>query len=322
MRLQVKKLVYGVLGCVAVMLLLNVMYSGPSVDSKHSRNGEAPWGQDFHDVNQHVHGDGALFGKEQEVAAPMGDVVGEVTNPPAIPPKINVWPDPDDVQDRIVEQLSDTFSHDITKVKKVLVYNGDKNTPRGNSYFKENDCAIQNCVVTTDHKDLDTADAVLFRGSAYPNKKVKKPGQVWVMSTLESPLHTRGLAAYKDVINWTATYRRDSTIVSPYEKFVFFKNFTKLPELPSRNYAEGKNEKVAWFVSNCNAGNGRLKYVKELAKHISVHIYGPCGDYKCPRSKARDCFDMLNKKYKFYLAFENSNCRDYITEKFYWNGLW
>ena len=30
---------------------------------------------------------------------------------------------------------------------------------------------------------------------------------------------------------------------------------------------------------------------------------------------------MLDTDYKFYLAFENSNCVDYITEKFFVNGL-
>lgn len=33
------------------------------------------------------------------------------------------------------------------------------------------------------------------------------------------------------------------------------------------------------------------------------------------------CFDLLNDDYKFYLAFENSNCKNYITEKLFVNAL-
>jgi glycoprotein 3-alpha-L-fucosyltransferase len=232
-----------------------------------------------------------------------------------------VWVDPNSVEDRIVEQLFSPYSLPVLTTKTLLIYNGGRETT-GDKVFRDNQCGVQQCVISTNNKDLAIADAVLFRGSSFPSVKMKPRSQVWVWSTLESPFHSRGLAGMAGAFNWTATYRRDSTIVSPYERFVPFDNFTGLPEAPKRNYAQGKTKMVAWFVSNCNAGNGRLQYVKELAKHIPVHIYGPCGEYSCPRRQAAKCFDMLNKDYKFYLAFENSNCRDYITEKFYWNGLW
>jgi hypothetical protein len=45
------------------------------------------------------------------------------------------------------------------------------------------------------------------------------------------------------------------------------------------------------------------------------------GPLKCRRSEENYCFDLLNRNYKFYLAFENSNCLDYITEKFWLNAL-
>ena len=87
------------------------------------------------------------------------------------------------------------------------------------------------------------------------------------------------------------------------------------------NYAQNKTKKVAWFVSNCGAKNNRLEYAHALQKYIDVDIYGTCGTKSCPRHSGDRCLDILAKEYKFYLAFENSNCRDYITEKFYVNGL-
>ena len=45
-----------------------------------------------------------------------------------------------------------------------------------------------------------------------------------------------------------------------------------------------------------------------MAKHIQVDIIGACGDGG----------SLANEEdYKFYLAFENHNCVDYITEKFF-----
>lgn len=126
------------------------------------------------------------------------------------------------------------------------------------------------------------------------------------------------------MINWTATYRRDSDIVAPYERWVYYNPKWKQRATPEKNYAANKTKTVAWFVSNCAARNNRLQYANELKKYIPVDIYGACGSKKCPRfpvDSKEMCFHMLDKDYKFYLAFENSNCRDYITEKLFVNGL-
>ena len=63
--------------------------------------------------------------------------------------------------------------------------------------------------------------------------------------------------------------------------------------------------------------------MKELKRYnISVDIFGKCTSSKdgCKGPRDLDCVNSLRSKYKFYLAFENSICSEYITEK-YWNTL-
>ncbi|RCN47046.1 fucosyl transferase [Ancylostoma caninum] len=78
----------------------------------------------------------------------------------------------------------------------------------------------------------------------------------------------------------------------------------------------GKLRGAAWFVSHCSTNSKREKYVEQLQEHFPVDVYGSCGTLKCPRGGA--CENMLDEQYHFYIAFENSICKDYITEKL-WN---
>ncbi|CAN6483887.1 unnamed protein product [Victoria cruziana] len=71
---------------------------------------------------------------------------------------------------------------------------------------------------------------------------------------------------------------------------------------------------AAAFISNCGARNFRLEALNMLGKsNISIDSYGGCHRN---RDGNVDKVETL-KKYKFSLAFENSNEEDYVTEKFF-----
>ena len=137
----------------------------------------------------------------------------------------------------------------------------------------------------------------------------------------ESPVHSPRftLEKHDGIFNYTQTYRPDSDLTA-----TTLRNFFWLFDQPIRfdiNFSsiiEKKVEKklVVAIISNCGGSSARLKYIKELKNFIPVDIYGGCGE-RCPN--VPDCRAFVYERYKFYLAFENSLCDEYVTEKFFFS---
>ncbi|XP_063696920.1 glycoprotein 3-alpha-L-fucosyltransferase A-like [Culicoides brevitarsis] len=238
--------------------------------------------------------------------------------------KLPLFPKEDPTSDRVVNQLLyeppnyEIYSKNPSKQYKQISFYRERERywPDLFNYGTDNflKCKVFTCNIS---KLTSTADLVIF---TYDEPTAKsRNDQLHMFFTMESPLHAVRLNGPFD---WISTYRRDSDIVADYGTWQYYDpNVRQLPQ--TTNYAAGKRKKVAWFVTNCRAPNNRLEIALEMQKYIQVDIYGPCTDSKlsCSRSRENECFEMLEKEYKFYLAFENSNCRDYMTEKVYKNAL-
>jgi hypothetical protein len=87
-----------------------------------------------------------------------------------------------------------------------------------------------------------------------------------------------------------------------------------------------KTKLAFWVVSHCKTSNGREDYVQAIQKYIQVDVFGKCSSTNktfCESSRddfnsaqSQNCFEKYSQEYFFYLAFENSNCKGYSTEKF------
>ena len=122
------------------------------------------------------------------------------------------------------------------------------------------------------------------------------------------------MSRFNDFFNLTISYKTDSDFRGSYWRnsrfdWKFNDNFKS-----NYNFSE-KKEKIAFAaISNCIAKSQRLKIIDELKKYTQVDVYGKCG-MTCPFGNV--CKEKLYAKYKFYFAFENNFCQDYITEKFF-----
>ena len=91
------------------------------------------------------------------------------------------------------------------------------------------------------------------------------------------------------------------------------------------NYHEKVQEKTqeslaVMLISNCGGFNSRLTVAQGLMDHgVSVDSFGSCLNNKKKPSQGNGWFNSkvdIIRSYKFLLTFENSNVRDYVTEKF------
>lgn len=184
-------------------------------------------------------------------------------------------------------------------------------------------CTYENCRMSADKTNLARYAAIIFSFthkldfSPPITRAERSRDQAWIFFGLESPIYHDKIAYrhknWMNTMNWSMSYRRDADIFFPYGMLERRKEQTK------RNYSEiflRKTKQAAWLVSNCGAASYRDVFVSELQKYgLEVDIFGVCNDSVF--HDRGNIMSLINKDYKFFLSFENSLCKDYVTEKFF-----
>ena len=146
----------------------------------------------------------------------------------------------------------------------------------------------------------------------------RPPGQRWVWMNFESPSYSPGLQGLAgNIFNWTLSYRADSDIFMPYSYLYPRAHPSEQPPglVPALARKQGL---VAWVVSNWDERQARVRYSRQLSQFVPVDVFGKAG----PGQPLPDA-ELVHTValYKFYLAFENSQHLDYITEKLWRNAF-
>ena len=182
------------------------------------------------------------------------------------------------------------------------------------------------CFVTEDRKQFPNSSAIIFdaRGHNLNSDRSlvlsmnRPPGQRWVYYNREPPTTSPRrdvIEPWNFLFNWTMTYKLDSDIIyTNGADFVKGRKYLGGYD-PAINYLKGKNKTVITLISNCR--EDRMKLIKTLKKFIDIDVFGKCG---IPCKPPKICYSYISQ-YKFYLAFENSICRDLLTEKAKVNAL-
>ena len=206
-------------------------------------------------------------------------------------------------------------------------------------------CPVSNCYLTSDRTKLPEHlhDALLFHSHDLFQHKMRLPetrslGQRYVLFSIEPVLNCGGLtrweySALSGYFNMTASFRRDADIVVPYGRIVprdprrqippTFGSGEDLSDSVNMSLVEGKSRNMLFVTSHCFTDSDREGVARRLNKTLPIDFRGKCAGVWDERFRSRGQDrkrrgTQLNVHlYYFYLAAENSLCKDYITEKFF-----
>lgn len=205
-------------------------------------------------------------------------------------------------------------------------------------YHKLPDCyaiyQIDGCTLTDDEGAYPQADAVIIHhreiatGTADLPPEPRPRAQKWIWMNYESPAHTPRLWDFEDVFNLSLTYRTDSDIFLPYGYLVprerrpkgLQNRFAHPLRALSRSHLL-RPRLLAWVISNWSESHARVAFYYQLRRYIQVDVFGRAGR-PLPEDSGGPSVSVVRLvgRYQFYLALENSQHTDYITEKL-WNAV-
>ncbi|XP_030837404.1 uncharacterized protein LOC115922540 [Strongylocentrotus purpuratus] len=223
-------------------------------------------------------------------------------------------------------------------------FRGLLQTSSKENYGSDIDCVSQgyNCdIVLTlgdELRSMKGKDAVIFGmvPTIWKGHKLRDmianidpdPEQTWIYYSTESPLRASRWAEPFDIARMKyhvlMTYDKEADIHIP---FGYYRRFDKPSATPkdtafmSDEFFQNRTGLLSWVATNCDEVFWpRMPFIKRTIEEMPLDDYGACGRKKCLPKRSEQC-NKLFASYKFFLALPNSECRDYITEKFWMISL-
>ncbi|XP_059909942.1 alpha-(1,3)-fucosyltransferase 7 [Gadus macrocephalus] len=209
--------------------------------------------------------------------------------------------------------------------------------PFGRSYSLEGDpCRqmynITGCFLSDDRSAFTAADVVVFHHHelrwappssphSLPLHLPRPPSQRWAWMSLEPPVNSGDLRPFNGLFNLTVSYRRDADVPIPYGRTVP-RSAGGRPgddddDAASAAPVRNRSCLASWVVSRYKPTQARAEVFRRLSRRVPVEVYGLWAQ----KPLAADRLLPTIARCYFYLALENSNATDYISEKLWRNGL-